>query len=72
MKDEISKPSDIFGLKFHQMSYLWVENLSKQTRNANQYVIFSGCFGTLYELQQIVPENSISFNYLVSELTWLH
>ena len=70
------------------MRYFGVENLSnlcklivcsgqtlrstKQTRNANQYVIFSGCFGTYYELQQILPEDSISFNYLVSELTWLH
>ena len=45
---------------------------SGEKRIANQCVIFSGCFGTYYELQQILPENSISFNFVVSESTWLH
>ena len=33
--------------------------------NANQYVNFSGCFGTYYDLQHIFPKNSINFSYLV-------
>ena len=33
-----------------------IKRMFGEIRNANQYVTFFGCFGTYYELQQILPK----------------